>query len=343
MYSYVTTKRNNATKVRVPAPLIDNHGRRITYLRLGITEKCNLRCHYCMPEKGISQIPADKTLTYAELDRLVSLFKSMGITKVRITGGEPFVRENCLDFIDRIKNQIGINQVCVTTNGVALEHHLKRLKEIGVTTINMSLDTLNSGRFKEITGRDQLPRVLSSFRRALELNVPLKINSVVCENTSDKEIAALGNLASKFPISLRFIEKMPFSGIEEQISIPTSNLRERINRIFPNLKECSSDIISTAHLFSRQDLIGTIGVIEGHSRKFCLTCNKVRITPQGILKTCLYDNGVLDLKQLLRSGLTDEEITLRIQSCVSHRCADGHTTERLGAQISRPPMATIGG
>ncbi len=343
MYSYATNQHNHMIQSNSPTSLIDNQGRKITYLRLAITDKCNLRCHYCMPEKGLSPIPEDKTLSYQELDRVVSLFEAMGITKVRITGGEPLVRENCIDFIDRIKHKIGINQVCITTNGVVLEQHLERLKKIGIATINMSLDTLHPGRFKDITGRDHLPRVLSSLDRALELNIPLKINSVVCENTSDNDIAALGDLATRFPISLRFIEKMPFSGVEENDPIQTSSLRERICRIFPNLKECSSDIISTAHLFSSPDLIGTIGLIEGYSRKFCSTCNKVRITPQGILKTCLYDNGVLDLKPLLRSGLTNEEISLKIQASVSRRYVDGHATEQLETRVNRPSMATIGG
>ncbi|MBE0582122.1 MAG: GTP 3',8-cyclase MoaA [Desulfofustis sp.] len=323
------------------APLIDNHGRSITYLRLAITDRCNLRCRYCMPEQGVAPIAHDQTLSYEELERLVAIFLSMGITKVRVTGGEPFVRRGCIDFLGRLKGQSGVKRLHVTTNGVETAAHLSRLQQMGIDGINLSLDTLDRQRFLAITRRDRLGQVLATLHGALAHGIKLKINSVVDEDTSDAEIVALADLARSNTLCLRFIEKMPFSG---SFSRPAEQaLVDRLRRLFPGLAESRQSEISTARQFGLPGFLGSIGIIEGHSRRFCSTCNKLRVTPSGMLKTCLYDDGVLDLRELLRSGTSDATIAAAIRRCVGRRFTDGHETEKSQGLHNEPSMATIGG
>jgi len=296
-----------------------------------------------MPERGVVPLSHKETLTYEELERLVTLFVESGVQKVRITGGEPFARRGCLEFIQRLKRQIGVETVHLTTNGVETSRYLGSLKEIGISGINLSLDTLDRHQFEDITRRDRLDRVLATLHQALELNIPLKINSVVTESTSDEEIINLGDLSRRYAISLRFIEQMPFSGGKRIIPRQEDSLLKRLGRLFPGMQECQTDIISTARLFSGPGILGTIGIIEGSSRKFCTTCNKVRITPDGTLKACLYDNGVLDLKSLLRSGASDNVISSAIRESINQRHADGHATELVSKRKGEPSMARIGG
>ena len=325
-----------------PASLVDNHGRSITYLRLAITDRCNLRCQYCMPEQGIKPLSHDQTLSYEELERLVSLFCGLGIDKVRITGGEPFARRGCIDFMQRLLEQTRI-KLFLTTNGVETGRYLDRLKEMGLSGINLSLDTLDRQRFAEITRRDRLEQVLATLHGVLERDILLKVNSVVDENTRDEDIIRLGSLARNHSLSLRFIEKMPFSGDDEGVKFPENVLFSRVIRLFPGLQECRSDETSTARLFSVPGFTGTLGIIEGKSRKFCASCNKIRITPQGMLKACLYDNGVLDLRALLRSGVQDGEIIDAVRKCLNRRHGDGHETESVNCRSHEPSMASIGG
>ncbi|MEJ2135408.1 MAG: GTP 3',8-cyclase MoaA [Desulfofustis sp.] len=325
------------------AQLIDNHGRVITYLRLAITDRCNLRCSYCMPEQGVEPVAHGETLSYEELERLARLFLEMGITKIRITGGEPFVRRGCMDFLERLKYDLGVKQLVVTTNGVETARYLKRLQALPISGINLSLDTLDRERFKTITRRDRLADVLDTLYGALELGIKVKVNSVVSEETSDAEILQLGQLAENNRLSLRFIEKMPFSGekmIETRVDL---GLAERLAKLFPGLVERQVDNGSTAKEFGVKGYRGSLGIIEGSSRKFCSTCNRVRITPQGMLKVCLYDNGVLDLKELIRGGITDEGLLGSIRECLNKRFADGHQTESANGRAEQPSMASIGG
>lgn len=323
--------------------LIDNYGRSITYLRLAITDRCNLRCRYCMPAHGVDFVPHHEILSFEELERLVLIFTSMGITKVRITGGEPFARKGCVSFLRRLKKNSGIDSLHVTTNGVETFRYLDDLSELGISGINLSLDTLNPKRFWQITRRNSFEQVNKSFQGLLERNIPLKLNSVVLDDTTDEEIIALASLPRAYPVSLRFIEKMPFSGEKVHALSSSGQLGERLQTLFPGLVEKIGNSPCTARNYSPPGFCGTIGLIEGNSRRFCGTCNKVRITPQGMLKTCLYDNGVLDLKYLMRNGRTDGEIQSEIKACIQKRFADGHETDAYVNYMAKPSMASIGG
>ncbi len=296
-----------------------------------------------MPERGVPFIPHDELLSYEELERLVRLFARLGVKKLRITGGEPFVRAGCLEFIHRLKNLGCVEQIFVTTNGVSTAQHLEDLKKFGVSGINLSLDSLDRQRFRDITRRDYIDRVLATLHGALALNIPLKINSVVTDRSSDAEIIDLGYLARCYPISLRYIEEMAFGGAGKTISRPGNRLKERLERLFDGIQECPPDTASTARLFTSTGLVGKIGIIEGRSRKFCSSCNKVRITPQGKLKACLYDDGVLDLRALLRSAASDTTIVNAVRHSLISRHLNGHDTEAASRRKHEPSMATIGG
>jgi cyclic pyranopterin phosphate synthase len=323
--------------------LVDGWGRRITYLRLAITDRCNLRCRYCRAEGGVHFIPHNEILRFEELERLVAVFCSLGIHKVRVTGGEPFSRRGCLPFMARLRKVDGVQHLHITTNGVKTSRYLDELAALALDGINVSLDTLDKNRFWRITRRNYLEAVLQTVHGAIERGIPLKINSVILDDTSDDEIIQLAGLARDFPITLRFIERMPFSGTMRFRKIENGNLSLRLKRLFPAIEECFTDLPTTAHLFALPGYKGNLGVIQGYSRLFCKTCNKVRITPTGMLKTCLYDNGALDLKMLLRTGAGDYEIRRAILACVQNRFINGHEAERFSSQAKEPSMAMIGG
>jgi len=328
----------------LPVKLFDNHGRRINYLRLSITDRCNLRCHYCRSEKGVPFIPHEEILSYEELLRLAGIFCALGVTKIRVTGGEPFSRKNCLSFLRRLKGLTGLEHLHITTNGVKTARYLDELADLGIGGINLSLDTLDQRRFWRITRRDYLESVLETLHGTIERQIPLKVNSVVLEDTSDQEIVRLCELARKFPLTLRFIERMPFSGSTRSKKLLSGKLSGRLKNIFPSIEEYTQGgPPSTARIFSVPGYQGKLGIIEGYSRLFCTACNKVRITPTGMLKTCLYDNGTLDVKKLFRQGADNQEISDAIVSCVQNRFVNGHEAERFSNRSTEPSMAQIGG
>lgn len=329
-------------QARPLSTLVDNHGRRINYLRLAITDRCNLRCRYCRTEDGVPFIPHNEILSFEEHERLAGIFSLLGVDKIRVTGGEPFSRRGCISFMARLRNMDGIASLHITTNGVKTARFLDALKDMEINGLNLSLDTLDPARFEKITRRDYLDAVLQTLHGALKRNIPLKINSVVLNDTSDREILQLAELAQQYPITLRFIETMAFSGGNGLKKGEKGQLRQRLAGLF-DLKEVISEQPTTARLFELSGFAGMIGIIEGHSREFCTSCNKLRITPTGILKTCLYDNGVLDLKDLLRSGADDDTVIRAILASVGRRFVNGLEAERVCSRSSEPSMSRIGG
>lgn len=323
--------------------LVDPFGRRITYLRLSITDRCNLRCRYCMPEEGVNVLGHESILSYEEMERLARIFVSLGVNKIRITGGEPFVRKGCLEFMQRLKEQNPDLRLHLTTNGVAVLPYLVDLKKLGIMGINLSLDTLDPERFLEITKRDKLETVLTVFHEILRLGIPLKVNAVVQTDTTDEELVRLAGLVKESPVALRFIELMPFSGGENVQRTMELPLEQRLFRLFPGLREVSSNNIETARRFSVSGFQGTLGIIEGESRKFCGTCNKLRITSSGMLKNCLYDEGVVDMRTLLRSEPDDAAIAEKIVWCVSRKLRNGNEAARMNDRKCQDSMASIGG
>ncbi|MFT7420873.1 MAG: molybdenum cofactor biosynthesis protein A [Algoriphagus sp.] len=325
--------------------LIDNHGRPISYLRLAVTDRCNLRCFYCMPEEGISFLPKPHLLTFEEMLRMVGIMAGMGISKVRITGGEPFVRKELMQFLTKLVAIPGIEKVNITTNGVLIGPLIPELKALGINTINLSLDTLDRGRFKEMTRRDELPTVLKTLDALLENDIETKINAVIMAGKNDQDIVSLVGLSKALPVSVRFIEEMPFngSGLNEEAFMSYHKIVGKIMEAYPSLTKIKDEVSSTSYNYKIENHLGSVGVIAAYSRTFCGTCNRIRVTPTGTFKTCLYDDGVLNIRDLLRQTSDDGLIKERLTQAFTHRAKDGFEAEASRSSLVTESMTTIGG
>lgn len=324
--------------------LVDNHGRAITYIRLAVTDRCNLRCVYCMPAEGIQVLGREAILSLEELERLARLLVALGITKIRITGGEPFVRQGLTGFLARLRDIPGLRTLGLTTNGVAAAPYLQSLKDLGIAGLNLSLDTLQPERFLAITRRDALAAVLATMDQALALAIPLKINAVIQQGMNDDEIVPLAELARQHPIEVRFIEQMPFSGgcSAAGAGWSATAIIAHLRAHYPDMT-MADGVSGTARIITIPGFAGRVGIIGAYSRTFCGSCGKLRITAAGLLKTCLYDCGVLDLRHLLRQGASDGAIQAAITSCVAQRAPNGFVAELRQGGAAKGSMATIGG
>ncbi|RYC71809.1 GTP 3',8-cyclase MoaA [Spirosoma sordidisoli] len=325
--------------------IVDNHNRPITYLRLAVTDRCNLRCFYCMPEEGIRYLPKQQLLTYEEMERLVRVLARLGVSKVRITGGEPFVRSGLMTFMHQLAEVPGLTDLSMTTNGVLTAPHVTALAALGVKSVNLSIDTLDRERFHQITRRDELPAVLHTLDALLEAGIQTKLNAVVMDGQNTQDIIPLAELTRQLPVDVRFIEEMPFNGEGSHYPVLHWTHRRIVDHLrdhFPDLQRLPDAPFSTASTYQIPGHQGTIGVIAAFSRTFCGTCNRIRLTAQGTLKTCLYDNGVLDARALLRSGATDAELTAAFLQAFSHRPANGFEAESRRDTVTES-MSTIGG
>ena len=325
--------------------IYDNHNRPITYLRLAVTDRCNLRCFYCMPEEGIKYLPKNQVLTYEEMERVVRVLAGLGVNKVRITGGEPFVRAGLMDFMHRLADIDGLNDISLTTNGVLTTPHIADLANLGVRAVNLSLDTLDRERFRQITRRDELPAVLNTLDALLSAGIQTKINAVVMDGQNTQDIVPLVELTRSLPVDVRFIEEMPFNGEGSHYPVlhwTHQRIIDEIRAHFPTLQKLPDPPFSTSANYQIPGHRGTIGIIAAFSRTFCGTCNRIRLTAQGTLKTCLYDNGVLDVRALLRSGASDDELTAAFLSAFAHRPFNGFEAEQNRSEVTES-MATIGG
>ncbi|QHV95857.1 GTP 3',8-cyclase MoaA [Spirosoma endbachense] len=325
--------------------IYDNHNRPISYLRLAVTDRCNLRCFYCMPEEGIKYLPKHQLLTYEEMERIVLVLARLGVQKVRITGGEPFVRAGLMDFLRRLAEIDGLKDISLTTNGVLTAPHVADLVALGVRSVNLSLDTLDRERFRQITRRDELPAVLKTLDALLEAGIQTKINAVVMDGQNTQDLIPLTDLTRTLPVDVRFIEEMPFNGEGSHYPVLHWTHRRIVDEIrtyYPNLQKIPDPQFSTSANYQIPVHQGTIGVIAAFSRTFCGTCNRIRLTAQGTLKTCLYDNGVLDVRALIRSGASDDELTSAFLRAFAHRPANGFEAEQSRDTVTES-MSTIGG
>ncbi|MEM9931532.1 MAG: GTP 3',8-cyclase MoaA [Bacteroidota bacterium] len=332
----------------MPAQLFDNHGRQINYLRLAVTDRCNLRCFYCMPEEGINYVPRQELLTYEEMLRIIEVLVPLGISKVRLTGGEPFLRRDFMDFLRAIARIDGLQKINLTTNGTLTAPHVPELKKLGVSSVNLSIDSLDRERFHEITRRDSLPTVLETMEQLLAHDIDTKLNAVVMDGRNTEDIIPMVGLTKDQPLSVRFIEEMPFNGGDLHYETLAWNHRQilaHIQSAYPNLEKLPDPPNSTASHYQIPGHQGNIGIIAAYSRTFCGSCNRIRITPKGMLKTCLYDQGVLSLRDVLRAGATDAQLADAFTSTLQHRPVDGWEAQgrRPDDPEARESMATIGG
>jgi cyclic pyranopterin phosphate synthase len=299
-----------------------------------------------MPEEGIDFVKRSDLLSFEEMERLLGILHPLGISKIRITGGEPFLRKDLMHFLERI-SKIGFEQISITTNGSLITKHIDKLKLLGIRHINFSLDTLDRVRFHQITRRDQFDEIWDAMIRLLDEDFVVKINMVVMEGINDMDIIPMALLASRYNVDMRFIEEMPFNGTGEKHAMKWTStaILDELKKEFPHIKSLPFQAGSTAALYEIEEFKGNLGIIAAYTRSFCGSCNRLRITPTGLLKTCLYDKGVFNLKSLLRQGADDMQITEAIVDACSHRAKDGWEAEKLSVRSTDgfESMATIGG
>lgn len=281
----------------------DSFDREIDYLRVSLTDRCNLRCEYCMPESGIEdKIKHDDVLSLEEMFRLIQEFVTLGIKKIRFTGGEPLVRKGAVDLIKRVNDLEGVQEVTITTNGVLLEEYAQDLVYAGVKRINVSLDTLDPKKYKEITRGGDIEKVFRGIEKAQSLGIsPIKVNTVLIGGFNHDEIENLVNLTLDENIDVRFIELMPIgqaSAFAKSKFIPNKTVLEKAPRLKPVKKD---DISSPASYFKFPEGKGKVGLINPITCKFCSDCNRVRLTATGKLKLCLHSNREIDLRKILRT------------------------------------------
>ena len=325
--------------------LLDNHGRELTYLRLAVTDRCNLRCTYCMPAEGITYMPERELLSWEEMFRLTRILHEMGIKKVRITGGEPFVRNGLLDFLTNLAGLKDL-EICLTTNGVFVGDYIESLQKLGVRHINLSLDSLDRDRFQQITRRDDFAKVYENLIRLIDAGFQVKINAVVMQGKNEEDIIALTEFAREHPVSVRFIEEMPFNGsglVEEKLFWDHARILERIRSQFSDLKARPFLFGETANTYEIPGFKGNVGIIAAFTRTFCGSCNRIRLTAKGQVKTCLYDDGVFDMKPYLRSEVSDEEVKAQFLTLFKSRPLDGFEAENKRKGVITESMTTIGG
>jgi cyclic pyranopterin phosphate synthase len=298
-----------------------------------------------MPAEGINYLPERELLSWEEMFRLTRIMHEMGIKKVRITGGEPFVRNGLVDFLTDLAGLKDL-EICLTTNGVFIGDYIETLQKLGVRHINLSLDSLNRDRFKEITRRDDFAKVYDNLIRLIKAGFQVKINAVVMHGKNEEDIIELTEFARTHPVSVRFIEEMPFNGsglVEEKLFWDHVRILERIHSQFPDLKARPFLFGETAKTYEIPGFQGNVGIIAAFSRTFCGTCNRIRLTAKGQVKTCLYDDGVFDLKAYLRGGVSDEEIKIQLMTLFKARSLDGFEAEKNRKGVITESMTTIGG
>lgn len=289
----------------------DGFGRKINYLRVSLTDRCNLRCRYCMPEKGIeNKLSHRDILTLEEVYDLIRDFVNLGIDKIRFTGGEPLVRKGIIDLIEKVNKLDGIREIAMTTNGLLLKDMAKSLKEAGLNRVNISLDTLNKDKYFQITRGGKLSKVLEGIDEAMRVGLtPIKINTVLVGGFNDDEIQELVYLTRK-GIDVRFIELMPIgeaASFAQEKFISNNKVIENVEGLIPVMKE---DPSSPANYYKLDIASGKVGLINPISCKFCSDCNRVRLTSTGKLKLCLHSNREIDLKKALRDGEDIKQIIL---------------------------------
>jgi GTP 3',8-cyclase len=330
----------------VREPLFDGHGRQIGDLRVSVTDRCNFRCQYCMPAEGLPWLERSEILTFEEIRRLVGLFVSMGVGDVRLTGGEPLVRRDFPRLVSMLAGLEGLNDLSVTTNGYLLERDAAALVEAGVQRVNVSIDSLQRDKFFEMTRRDALPQVLRGLDALAQHPQihPIKVNAVAMRGFTEDEAVRFAEFARSTAFQVRFIEFMPLDADHawSPDSVLTGDeLRSLIHAVHP-LEELPREPSATARVFRFRDGQGQIGFINPVSEPFCADCNRVRLTAEGKLRTCLFSLHETDLREPLRSGASDDELETLVRDSVWRKELKHHVGEKGFRQPARS-MSAIGG
>lgn len=324
--------------------MVDSHGRKIDYMRISITDRCNLRCQYCMPEE-LPSIGHTEILRFEEILEICRHAVTLGITKFKVTGGEPLVRKGCISFLRNLKALPGVEQVTITTNGVMLKEYLPELEDIGIDGINISLDTLNASTYENITRRDEFSRVWEAIVAAQATKIRTKINCVLLKNMNDHEFFELVHLAKDYNLDVRFIEIMPIGYGKGFEGFNKKELLAQIAEKYPDYEIVQkSRGNGPASYISIPGFKGCIGFIDAIHGKFCDQCNRIRLTSDGILKLCLYYENGIDLKKLLRTGNSSEELLEAMKKTIYKKPSEHqfHLIAKEGSEELKK-MSQIGG
>ncbi len=333
--------RNNEL---VSEPLLDRYGRSHTYLRISLTDRCNFRCQYCMPAELMKWQPRDELLTFDEIERLASIFVHLGTKKIRLTGGEPTVRQGIVDLVGRLSAFGGVDELCMTTNAYKLTQLAAPLRAAGLSSLNISLDTLSPRKFASITRRDVFPSVLEGIDAARSANYKkIKINVVVMSGVNDDELCDFVAFCSDRKVELRFIEFMPFQGNEweEAKVFPVKEMLSRIRTKY-TLVPAETEPSAVATEFIAEELGLRVGFIGSMTEPFCSTCNRVRLTSDGQVKNCLFDKREVNLRDIMRAGATDAELETAIRGAILEKWR-GHPHMSMLKMVDNRPMVSIGG
>ena len=327
-------------------PLRDGHGRLISDLRVSVTDRCNFRCQYCMPAEGLPWLDRAEILTYEEIERLVSLLARMGVTDVRLTGGEPLVRRDFPRLVAMLALVEGLEDLSLTTNGFLLEQQVDALAEAGLRRVNVSLDSLSRDRFFQMTRRDALPRVLAGLEALgrYPQMTPVKVNCVAMRGFTEDEVMPFAELARRSSYQVRFIEFMPLDADHawsEDRVLTGAEIRAMIDRVHP-LEPLGRDAHATAKVYRFKDGAGEIGFVNPVSEPFCADCNRIRLTADGKLRTCLFSLHETDLREPLRAGAGDDELETIVRDAVWRKELKHHVSEPGFRQPART-MSRIGG
>jgi cyclic pyranopterin phosphate synthase len=328
-------------------PLTDSWGREIKSVRVSVTDKCNFRCTYCMPAEGLEWLARAEVLSFEEIARLVAVLARVGVDEVRLTGGEPLVRRDLPVLVRMLADTPGVRDLSLTTNGILLDRLAQPLVDAGLRRINVSLDSLDHVRFAELTRRDALDKVLRGLEEAErhpELR-PIKINCVAIKGFTEEDVPRLAALARRKPYVVRFIEFMPLDadeGWRDDQVLTGAEIRALIEAEHGPLVELPAKASSTAKRFGFADGNGEVGFVNPVSEPFCSTCDRIRLTADGQLRTCLFSRREWDLKTPMRAGANDEELTALLRTAVAHKELKHRINEPGFVRASRS-MSQIGG
>jgi len=327
--------------------LVDNFVRQMEYVRLAVTDRCNLRCQYCMPAQGIDIVPRQELLSYKEMYRLIRVLTELGVKKVRLTGGEPFVRKDFVSFLEMLSYNDLLDEINITTNGALISKYISKIEKLEkVKTINLSIDSLEKDKFSKITRRDVFSDVYKTFEILEKSSLDLKLNVVVQSGFNTDEILDFVRLTKDKNIIVRFIEEMPFNGKGQRDMQENWTFKKILNEIKTEFKvvEIQSKKSSTSRNYKIENHKGTVGIIPAFTRTICNDCNRIRITSTGTFKNCLFDDGVFNLRDFIRKGASNEDLKELFLRLVKQKPENGFIAEanRKDGRASES-MSTIGG
>ncbi|MDP3314012.1 GTP 3',8-cyclase MoaA [Lutibacter sp.] len=326
--------------------LTDKFGRKISYLRLAVTDRCNLRCQYCMPAQGIDIVDRKELLTYKEMYRITRVLSELGVNKIRLTGGEPFVRKDFVNFLESLSFNNKLKEINITTNGALISNHIDKLVELGINAINLSIDSLQEEKFNEITRRNVFKDVYQTLEKLEESPLKLKLNVVVQSGVNTDEIIDFIELSKNKDIAVRFIEEMPFNGKGQRTMDEVWNFNKIINHIrnhYTSIEPVLSKKSSTSKNYKISNYKGTFGIIPAFTRTICNDCDRIRITSTGLFKNCLFDGGVFNVRDFIRNGASDNELKELFISTVHRKPKNGFIAEAARKNDVSESMSTIGG